>query len=432
MPNPDYIEAQDEMTWEERGMLVDWLINIHNKFRLIPETLFLAVNLMDRLLSLRFVALSKLQLVGVTALFTAAKYEEVLVPSVTNFVYVCHQAVEESDMFAAERYLLRTLNFDLSYPNPMNFLRRISKADDYDIQTRTVAKYLIEIATVDYRLMSHPPSALAAAALWLAREVLERGEWGPTLVHYSGYTVPELLTTAEVMLDYVLRPPMHPSLYRKYASKKFMKASVYVQSWAADLFPTQAQQYLEDTVPPSTSSDPNAAVGAPRRGAKGRLIPEEPLVNLFSFYDMERPTAEQVQEIFGITEALQSANHSPTSAPSRTPSSALSGSARSDSPDLPPLPSRPLVGRNRVRATAARAPAVRTNSTTSIANSANSANSVNSANTAHITRAAAVKRPPRTTASGGASTASSRTNGPIASRAQGKAEGEEDFEEEDI
>ncbi len=73
--------------------------------------------------------------------------------------------------------MLATLDYDLSYPNPMNFLRRISKADNYDIQSRTIGKYLMEISLLDHRLLSYRPSHLAAAAMYLARLILGRGEW---------------------------------------------------------------------------------------------------------------------------------------------------------------------------------------------------------------------------------------------------------------
>ena len=237
MPNADYMSMQRDLSWHLRGVLVDWLIETHAKFRLLPETLFLALNIVDRFLSMRTISLSKLQLVGIAALFIAAKYEEVLCPSIHNFLYLADGGYTDEEILRAERYMLKVLNFDLSYASPMNFLRRISKADNYDIQTRTVAKYFMEISLVDHRLLEHPPSLVAAAAVWMAREVLERGEWTPTLVHYSSYAEEELLGTAEIMLDYCLRPPAHPHLHKKYASKKFMRASAYVHDWARATFP---------------------------------------------------------------------------------------------------------------------------------------------------------------------------------------------------
>ena len=177
MPNTDYMEQQPHLKWEMRGLLTDWLIEVHHKFRLLPETLFLAVNLVDRFLSARVVSLAKLQLVGLTCLFIAAKYEEVICPTVSNFLFMADGGYTDEEILSAEKYVLTTLEFDLSYPNPMHFLRRVSKAEGYDIQTRTLAKYLMEMSCVDYRFLGYTPSHLAAAGVWLARLILERSEW---------------------------------------------------------------------------------------------------------------------------------------------------------------------------------------------------------------------------------------------------------------
>lgn len=176
-PNPNYMDHQDDLEWKMRGILVDWLIEVHTRFRLLPETLFLAVNIVDRFLSQKVVPLDKLQLVGITAMFIASKYEEVLSPHVGNFVHVADDGFTIEEVLSAERYTLSTLKYDLSYPNPMNFLRRISKADNYDIQTRTLGKYLMEISLVDHRFLEYKQSHVAAAAMYLARMIFERGPW---------------------------------------------------------------------------------------------------------------------------------------------------------------------------------------------------------------------------------------------------------------
>jgi G2/mitotic-specific cyclin 2 len=177
VPNPDYMSHQDDLEWKTRGILVDWLIEVHTRFHLLPETLFLAINIIDRFLSEKVVQLDRLQLVGITAMFIASKYEEVLSPHVANFRHVADDGFSEAEILSAERFLLSTLNYDLSYPNPMNFLRRISKADNYDIQSRTIGKYLMEISLLDHRFMVYRPSHVAAGAMYLARLILDRGEW---------------------------------------------------------------------------------------------------------------------------------------------------------------------------------------------------------------------------------------------------------------
>lgn len=171
------MDRQRELQWKMRSILIDWLIEVHNKFKLLPETLFLAVNILDRFLTLRNVSLSKLQLVGVTCLFIASKYEEVYAPSITQFVYIADGGFSTDEIVRAERYLLSTLEYDLSFPNPLNFLRRCSKADEYDIQSRTVAKYFMEVMEGNEKYLHLGPSIKASIGLYLARVMLCRGPW---------------------------------------------------------------------------------------------------------------------------------------------------------------------------------------------------------------------------------------------------------------
>ncbi|EWY94656.1 cyclin B [Fusarium oxysporum f. sp. raphani 54005] len=232
IPNPQYMSHQDELEWKTRGILVDWLVEVHTRFHLLPETLFLAVNLIDRFLSEKVVQLDRLQLVGITAMFIASKYEEVLSPHVENFKRIADDGFTEAEILSAERFILSTLNYDLSYPNPMNFLRRVSKADNYDIQSRTIGKYLMEIGLLDHRFMAYRPSHIAAGAMYLARLMLDRGEWDETLSYYAGYTEDEIEPVVHLMVDYLARPVTHEAFFKKYASKKFLKASILARQWA--------------------------------------------------------------------------------------------------------------------------------------------------------------------------------------------------------
>lgn len=231
MPNPNYMDNQKELQWKMRGILVDWLIEVHTKFRLLPETLFLAVNLIDRFLSLRVVSLVKLQLVGVTALFIASKYEEVMSPSIQSFLYMAEDGYTETEIIRAERYMLQVLKFNMQYPTPLSFLRRSSKADDYDIQTRTLAKYLMEITLLDHKFLPYTASIIASSAHYLARHMLDRGDWNKNLVYYSGYTASDLSAPVAQMLHFLSCPTKFQAIYKKYSQRKFMKGSSFVADW---------------------------------------------------------------------------------------------------------------------------------------------------------------------------------------------------------
>ncbi|KAG6909919.1 hypothetical protein DXG01_014439 [Tephrocybe rancida] len=248
-PNPDYMASHPELDWEKRGILVDWILQVHARFNLLQETLFLFTNILDRFLSSRPISLSKLQLVGITAFFIAAKYEETYAPSVAEIAYLADGQYTVEEILKAERYILKTINWDLRYPGPMGWLRRGSKADDCDTQARTVGKYLIEIGCLEWRLVGTLPSLLAAAAMWLARLVLGREVWTPNLEHYMTYSEAELLPTANILINYILEPIQHESLFKKYAHKRYLKCSAFMRHWALERWSESAVVDLAHELP---------------------------------------------------------------------------------------------------------------------------------------------------------------------------------------
>src|SRR6201992_4529402 len=109
-PNEHYMDNQNEIQWSMRSVLMVWMIQVHTRFGLLPETLFLAVNYIDRFLSCKVVSLGKLQLVGATAIFIAAKYEEINCPSVQEIVYMVDGGYSVDEILKAERFMITMLH----------------------------------------------------------------------------------------------------------------------------------------------------------------------------------------------------------------------------------------------------------------------------------------------------------------------------------
>lgn len=106
MPNPNYMDSQTEIEWPMRATLIDWLLQVHMRYHMLPETLWITINIVDRFLSNRIVSLVKLQLVGITAMFVAAKYEEIMAPSVDEFVYMTENNYTREEILKGERIIL--------------------------------------------------------------------------------------------------------------------------------------------------------------------------------------------------------------------------------------------------------------------------------------------------------------------------------------
>ena len=203
---------------------------------------FFAVNLINCFLSTRVISLAKLQLVGIMCLFITSKVNKIELPLIIHFLHQCsNSSYTENGIFQVEQYILKMLKWDFSYPNPIHFLRRVSKADECDVKATTITKYLLEISCLEWRPLSAPPSLLAAAAFWFARLILNNETWvgpstpfymflawlliwqTPNLAHYSSYAESQLVPTANIMLNYVHKPTKHRLFYKKCAGKKYLK-----------------------------------------------------------------------------------------------------------------------------------------------------------------------------------------------------------------
>ncbi|KAG1942108.1 G2/mitotic-specific cyclin-B2 [Pimephales promelas] len=124
---PRYMRGYD-INGRMRALLVDWLIQVHSRFQLLQETLYMTVAILDRFLQVQPVTRKKLQLVGVTAMLVACKYEEMYVPLVGDFAYIADDAFSKAQIREMEMLILSELNFELGRPLPLHFLRRASKA----------------------------------------------------------------------------------------------------------------------------------------------------------------------------------------------------------------------------------------------------------------------------------------------------------------
>lgn len=109
-----------------RGILIDWLVDVHLKFNLLNETLYLAVNLIDRYIEHHVISKDKLQLVGATSMFIACKLEEIYPPELNDFILICDNLYTKADMLTMEGQIIISMKFNLTFTSPLRFLERFS------------------------------------------------------------------------------------------------------------------------------------------------------------------------------------------------------------------------------------------------------------------------------------------------------------------
>ncbi len=223
--NPDYIaRVQTHVTEKMRTILVDWMVEVHIKYKQVPETLYLTIQLIDRYLQLKPVRRSKLQLVGVSCLLLASKYEEIYPPEVRDLVHVTDHAYTKGDIIDAESDVANALDFHLTVPTIHTFLCRYLKASHADRTMVQMTCYLAERGLQEYSMVGFKPSTVAAACILVARKSLNRqSPWSPTLYKYTNmdeedlsecvYTMKRFFATAE--------SSQQQAVYRKYSSSKY-------------------------------------------------------------------------------------------------------------------------------------------------------------------------------------------------------------------
>lgn len=223
-----YMGRQNDINEKMRSILVDWLVDVHLKFKLLPETLYLAVDIIDRFLDQKVVSRSKLQLVGVVSMLLAAKYEEIYPPEIKDFIYISANTYTREEILRMERLTLQTLDFQITTPSIYAFLRRGLQVVDADKTTSLMAQYLAELCILDYNMLVYLPSTIAAACIYCANKFLAaRDPWNPTLQHYTHYKIPNFERCARDIAEIVRNAPTQKTqaVRKKYSYPKYCEVS---------------------------------------------------------------------------------------------------------------------------------------------------------------------------------------------------------------
>ncbi|CAD7702416.1 unnamed protein product [Ostreobium quekettii] len=229
--DPNYMAAvQAEINYKMRAVLIDWIVEVHLKFKLMPETLYLAVNLIDRYLARVKIGRKRLQLVGISALMIAAKYEEIWAPEVRDFIQICDHAYTRADILAMEKNMLIELGWKLTMPTTYHFLSRFLKAagSQNDKHMNMLAAYITELSLLSYSTLKYKFSEIAAAAVYVARKAAKVPNSYPyALQKHSTYRLADLSPCVEDLVELMKKAgkDLTKAVHRKYSNGKYHSVS---------------------------------------------------------------------------------------------------------------------------------------------------------------------------------------------------------------
>ena len=233
--NPKYMEeTQNDINDKMRVILLDWMVDLHEKYKLVPETYYLSCNILDRYLSKKSIPRSKLQLLGITAMFIASKYEDIYAPEGKDFVYMTDDAYVLSQLLEMEMDVMKELEYNVTIVTPYRFIeiyKYYLKLDDMQFMA---ARLICLMAMIDYKSLKYIPSILALSAVYIAMKSCctdkngiydEGGNKGDNVWKITGYCKEDIAECVKYLVEMFEKgkDSKYQAARNKFTSSRYLK-----------------------------------------------------------------------------------------------------------------------------------------------------------------------------------------------------------------
>ena len=166
-PKIGYMKMQNDINEQMRAILIDWLIEVHYRFRLKSETLFQTVWIIDTYLSIYPIIRARLQLLGIASLLISCKSQEIYYPQLNELIDITDGAYIKEELIEMETHVLKVLNFNIVSPTSNDFYNIIAKAFNFDGRQYLLGKYFLESSLIDYQMIKYSPSVIAVSCAYI-------------------------------------------------------------------------------------------------------------------------------------------------------------------------------------------------------------------------------------------------------------------------
>lgn len=221
----NYFKKQTEITNNMRYILVDWMVDVNLKFKMKLETYFKAVNIIDFYLSKVDIKKSEFQLLGTTAMFIAAKMEEIYPPGLEDFTKICDGAYLKSDLLKMEKNILHSFKFNLNFPTALSFYNIYKDIVDLDTNSYYYGLYLLELFMMDQAAITYNSSDIALAIIFLVCKIYKNKKIEAFEKNFD--TSIKLISQSIYFKSLELSANTKRAVYRKYASDKYNQIAFF-------------------------------------------------------------------------------------------------------------------------------------------------------------------------------------------------------------
>ncbi len=171
--NPNYFEFQKEINQSMRSILIDWLIEVHDKLNFKQETLYITIYMIDSYLSKKRIEKRRFQLLGITALLIATKLNEIYFRKIGDYVLLTDNAYTIDDILEMEEEIAKTLSFNFLVPSPLSFFEIFSRITGIseDKDKCNLGEFLLQSFLLDFRSFNYSYSIIACASCFIVMKL---------------------------------------------------------------------------------------------------------------------------------------------------------------------------------------------------------------------------------------------------------------------
>ena len=216
---PNFMENQAEINNRMRAIVINWMIEVHDRFKLLHDTLFLSVVIFDRYMSIiKNIKKERLQLIGVTSLLIACKYEEIFSPEVRDFVCILDRTYEKEDLMEQENFMLKILKFEVTFPTSLRYFEILRVEFGIDEKYFDYGYYLLELCLLDCRFSKYMQAVLATTVCFFLLKIYYKISFKQFMSKYIKIKENEI---KDCLIDicfliYNINGSIYPAILKKY------------------------------------------------------------------------------------------------------------------------------------------------------------------------------------------------------------------------
>ena len=216
---PNFMKNQKDINCRMRAIIVNWIIEVHDRFKLLPDTLFLSIIIFDRYMSIvNNIDKNRLQLMGVTSLLIACKYEEIFSPEVRDFICILDRQYEREDLMEEENNILKILKFEVMYPSALRYYEILRIKFGIEEKYYKYGNFLLELCLLDCKFSKYMQAVIATTVCFIVLKLFQEMSFEQFMnnnIKISEKEIMDCLTDICFMVEFI-DGSIYPAINKKH------------------------------------------------------------------------------------------------------------------------------------------------------------------------------------------------------------------------